>query len=320
MSIVLSRRGLVTGVSAFVLCPQKSFSAEPDKVFYLGWLSSTIGPDPLLDAFRSGLHDLNYVDGRSIQIKARSAQDNADLRTLARELVRQQVDVLITNGRAATRAAQEATPVIPIVMAPVDDPYEFVASLSRPSGNITGLALQQTEIDTKQIEILKEVVPSLSRLVIFYYYGETYYALESAARALGIEVVWIETKGIGNVESSFAEAIAKKANGILIVNTSALGSACDMIAEMALAHRIPAAGSWLRNNQTELLVTYVADDAHLQRRAAAYVDRLLKGAKPNDLPVEQASQFHLIVNLKVAKKLGVTIPQSALLRANQIID
>ena len=106
----------------------------------------------------------------------------------------------------------------------------------------------------------------------------------------------------------------------LIVNTSALGSACDMIAEMALAHRIPAAGSWRRIDQNELLLTYVADDAHLQRRAAAYVDRLLKGAKPNDLPVEQASQFNLIVNLSVAKKLGVTIPLSVLLRANQVID
>jgi len=320
MPFLLSRRDLVTGAAALIVCPQRSFSAEPDKIPNLGWLSSTPGPDPLLDAFRAGLRDLNYVDGHSILIKARSAQDNADLRTLAREFVRQRVDVLIANGRAATRAAQEATSVIPIVMAPVDDPYEFVASLSQPSGNITGLALQQTEIDAKQIEILKDVVPSLSRLAIFYYYGETYYALESVAHALGIEVLWIETKGIGKVDQSFAEAIAKKANGILIVDTGALGSACDMIAERALAHRIPAAGSWRRNNQTDLLLTYAADDAHLQRRAAAYVDRILRGAKPSDLPVEQASQFELIVILNVAKKLGVTIPQSVLLRANQIID
>jgi putative tryptophan/tyrosine transport system substrate-binding protein len=319
-SAPLSRRNLLAcGVAALLLYSQQSTSAESDKIPLLGWLSSAPGSDPLLDAFRTGLRGLDYVEGRSINIKPRSAQSNADLRALARDLVRQKVDVLVANGRAATRAAQEATEVIPIVMAPVDDPYEFVASLSRPSGNITGLALQQTEIDSKQIEILKEVVPSLSRLVIFYYYGETYYALESVARALGIEVLWIET-GIANVESSFAEAVAKKANGILIVNTSALGSACDMIAEMALAHRIPAAGSWRRVDQNELLLTYVADDAHLQRRAAAYVDRLLKGAKPNDLPVEQASQFNLIVNLSVAKKLGVTIPLSVLLRANQVID
>ena|SRR5215831_7683563 len=116
MSFLLSRRDLVTGAAALVLCPQQSFSAEPDKIVNVGWLSSTLGPDPLLDAFRAGLHDLNYIDGQSIHIKARSAQDNADLRTLARELVRQQVDVFITNGRAATRAAQEATAMIPIVM------------------------------------------------------------------------------------------------------------------------------------------------------------------------------------------------------------
>ena len=118
--------------------------------------------------------------------------------------------MIITNGRAATRAAQEATATTPIVMAPIDDPYEFVASLARPSGNITGFALQQTEIDAKQIEILKETVPSLSRLVIFYYYGETYYALESVAHALGIDLVWIETKGIVDIEKTFAEPWRRK--------------------------------------------------------------------------------------------------------------
>jgi putative tryptophan/tyrosine transport system substrate-binding protein len=142
--------------------------------------------DPLLNALRAAMRDLDYVEGRSIHVEARSAQDNAELRGLAREFVRQKVDVIVTNGRAATRAAQEATASIPIVMAPVDDPYEFVASLARPSGNITGLALQQTEVDAKQLEILKEAVPSLLRLAIFYYYGETYYALESVAHALSV--------------------------------------------------------------------------------------------------------------------------------------
>jgi putative ABC transport system substrate-binding protein len=317
----LSRRNVIAcGVAALVLYSQQSASAESNKIPLLGWLSSTPGSDPLLDAFRTGLRSLEYVEGRSINIKPRSAQSNADLRALAQDLVRQQVDVLVANGRAATRAAQEATAAIPIVMAPVDDPYEFVASLARPSGNITGLALQQTEIDAKQIEILKEVAPSLSRLVIFYYYGETYYALESVARSLGIEVFWIEVKGVGNVEKSFAEAVAKKANGILIVDTGALGSACDMIADMALANRISAAASWRGNSQSGLLLTYTADNSHLQRRAAAYVDRLLKGVRPQELPVEQASQFELVLNLNVARKLGVTIPQSVLLRANQVID
>jgi putative ABC transport system substrate-binding protein len=317
---LLSRRALIAGATTFFLClPQRS-RAQQHKIPLLGWLSSTPGSDPLLDALRAGLRDLNYVEGRSIRIDAHSAQDSAELRALARELTRQQVDVIVTNGRAATRAAQEATASIPIVMAPVDDPYEFVASLARPSGNITGLALQQTEIDAKQIEILKETVPSLSRLVIFYYYGETYYALESISHALGIEAVWIETKGIGDVEKAFSEAIAKKANGLLIVDTGALAGACDRIASMALAHRIPAAASWRGDKQTSLLLTYAADNAHLQSRAASYVDRLLKGAKPSDLPVEQASKFDLIVNLKVARDLGVMVPPSVLLRANEVID
>jgi putative ABC transport system substrate-binding protein len=266
------------------------------------------------------MRDLDYVEGRSIHVEARSAQDNAELRGLAREFVRQKVDVIVTNGRAATRAAQEATASIPIVMAPVDDPYEFVASLARPSGNITGLALQQTEVDAKQIEILKEAVPSLSRLAIFYYYGETYYALESVAHALGIGAFWVKIQRVGDVGGPFAEAMAKQANGLLIVDTAALGGTCDMIAAMALVHRIPAAASWRGHIQTALLLTYAADNAHMQRRAASYVDRLLRGAKPNDLPVEQASKFDLLVNLKTAKELGVSVPQSVLLRASDVVD
>jgi putative ABC transport system substrate-binding protein len=255
-----------------------------------------------------------------MQIEPRSAQDNVELRALAQELIRKRVDVLVTKGRAATRAAQEMTAAIPVVMAPVDDPYEFAASLSRPTGNITGLALQQTEIDAKQIEILKELVPAVSRLAIFYYYGETYYALESTAHALGIEAIWIQVKQAADLEHAFAEALAKKANGLLIVDTGALGATCNIIAAMALTRRIPAAASWRGGAETALLLTYAADEAHLQLRAAFYVDRILRGAKPEDLPVEQASKFDLVVNLRAARELGVTAPASVLMRANDIID
>jgi putative tryptophan/tyrosine transport system substrate-binding protein len=318
---LLSRRGMIGGcVAAISLCLPKSSHGQRQKTPSLGWLSSTPGIDPLLEAFRAGLRGLGYVEGGSIRIEARSAQDNTELRGLARELVRQQVDVLVTKGRAATRAAQEATAAIPVIMAPVDDPYEFVASLSRPTGNITGLALQQTDIDAKQIEILKEMVPALSRLAIFYYYGETYYALESTAHALGIEVLWIQIKQTEDLDRAFAEALAKKANGLLIVDTSALGLACNVIAAMALARRIPAAASWRGGTETTLLLTYAADEAYLQHRAAFYVDRILRGAKPEDLPVEQAAKFDLIVNLKSARELAVTAPPSVLLRANEIID
>lgn len=317
---LLSRRGLVASVAATLFLYLPRSSRAQSQIPLLGWLSSTPGSDPLLRALRAGLRDLNYVEGRSIRVEARSAQDSAELRALARELVRQQVNVIVANGRAATRAAQEATATIPVVMAPVDDPYEFVASLARPSGNITGLALQQTDIDAKQIEILKEAVPSLSSLAIFYYYGETYYALESVAHALSIEAAWIETKGIGDVEKPFAEALEKKATGILVVDSSALAGACDRIAAMALTHGIPVASSWRSDSETALLLSYAADNAYLQQRAASYVDRLLRGASPNDLPVEQASKFDLVVNLKVARKLDVTVPPSVLLRANEVID
>jgi putative tryptophan/tyrosine transport system substrate-binding protein len=318
-SAPISRRSLLIAAGCWPI-PLQNARAQQQKVPVLGWLSSTPGSDPLLEAFRAGLRELNYVEGRSVRVDARAAQDNTALRGLARDFVQQQVDVIVSNGRAATRAAQEATASIPIVMAPVDDPYEFVASLARPSGNITGLALQQTDIDAKQIEILKEAVPSLSRLVIFYYYGETYYALESVAHALGIEPVWIEIKGGAEVDKSFAAALARQANGLLIVDTGALATSCEAIATLALAHRIPAAGSWRGSTDTALLLTYAADNAHLQQRAAFYVDRLLRGARPDELPVEQAAKFDLIVNLKVARNLGLAIPPSVLLRANEVID
>jgi len=316
---LFSRRNLITGAAATVCLPRAPVAQER-KIPVLGWLSSDPGSNPLLELLRAELRGLGYFEGRTIRVEARSAPDSKQLRALAQQLVHQQVDVIVTNGRAATRAAQEATSTVPIVMAPVDDPYEFVASLARPSGNITGLALQQTEIDAKQIEMLKELVPSISKLAIFYHYGETYYALESMAHKLGIEVLWIETKGTGDVERSFAEALARKANGLLIVDTGAFGADCDTIAAMALAHRLPAAASWRSDVPTRLLLTYAADNANLQQRAASYIDRLLKGAKANDLPVEQASKFDLIVNLKVAKDLGVMVPPSFLIRANAVID
>jgi putative ABC transport system substrate-binding protein len=318
---LLSRRGVIgTSAAALFLFLAKGSYGQRQKDPLIGWLSSTLGADPLLEAFRAGLRALGYIEGSSIRIEARSAQDNTELRTLARELVQQKVDVLVTKGRAATRAAQEATAAIPVVMAPVDDPYEFVASLSRPTGNITGLALQQTDIDAKQIEILKEMVPAISRLAIFYYYGETYYALESTAHALGIEVLWIQIKQTDNLDKVFAEALAKKVNGLLIVDTGALGVACNVIAAMALARRIPAAASWRGGTETSLLLTYAADEAYLQHRATFYVDRILRGAKAEDLPVEQAARFDLIVSLKSARELGVTVPPSVLLRANEVID
>jgi ABC-type uncharacterized transport system substrate-binding protein len=318
---LLSRRGVIgTSAAALFLSLAKGSYGQRQKDPLIGWLSSTLGADPLLEAFRAGLRALGYIEGSSIRIEARSAQDNTELRTLARELVRQKVDVLVTKGRAATRAAQEATAAIPVVMAPVDDPYEFVASLSRPTGNITGLALQQTDIDAKQIEILKEMVPAISRLAIFYYYGETYYALESTAHALGIEVLWIQIKQTDNLDKVFTEALAKKVNGLLIVDTGALGVTCNVIAAMALARRIPAAASWRGGTETSLLLTYAADEAYLQHRATFYVDRILRGAKAEDLPVEQAARFDLIVSLKSARELGVTVPPSVLLRANEVID
>jgi putative ABC transport system substrate-binding protein len=312
-------------VAAGALLASASWSSRPharqNRVPIVGWLSAGSIKDPSLDAFRDGLRGLGYVDGRSIRIEARGADDDEEaLRTAARDLARLPVDVFVSHGRGATRAAQEATATTPIVMAPVDDPHEFVVSLSRPNGNITGLALQQTEIDAKQIEILKEIVPHLTRLAIFYYYGETYYALAAVAHALNIEVLWIEIRGADEVQKAFTAASNKNADGLLIVDTSALGTTCEIIARTALTRRLPAAASWRGGPETSPLIAYAADVGHLQQRAASYVHRLLLGAKPQDLPVEQGSKFELTVNLRAAEALGVTVPPAVLLRAEVILD
>jgi putative ABC transport system substrate-binding protein len=317
------RRFIAAGAGALAVLGSPSGSgAQKNPIPVIGWLSSDGSTAPLLEAFRAELRAFDYQEGRSIRVEARWAEDNAELlRALAAELVRQQVDVIVANGRAATRAAQEATAVLPIVMAPVEDPYEFVPNLARPGGNITGLTLQQADTDAKQIQFLKEIVPGLSRLAIFHrQYGETYYALGSAARGLGIEAFWLEAKGAQQVEEAFEEAIARKADGLLILDAAALGPARKTIADMALTRRLPAAAPWRGFTEAGLLLTYAADDADLQRRAASYVDRLLRGAKPSDLPVEQASKFELAVNLTTARELGITVPQSVLIRADLVIE
>jgi putative ABC transport system substrate-binding protein len=320
--IVLARRFVAAAAAAVaLLVPAGQVLAQQDRVPVVGWLTAGSITDPALEAFREGLRSLGYIEGRTVRIEARGGSDDGErLRRTAQELVKERADVIVSNGRVATRAVQEATATVPIVMSPVDDPYEFVASLSRPRGNITGLALQQTSIDAKQIEILKEVMPGLTRLAILYHYGETYYALAAVAHALNIEAHWIEIKTAEDVPRAFAVAVEKNASGLLIVDTTALGALCESIATLAAARRLPVAASWRGGPDTVLLVTYSADVAHLQQRAAAYVDRLLRGARPEDLPVEQVSKFELVVNLKAAKALGVTVPQPVLLRADVVIE
>jgi len=317
---LLSRRDFTRGVAALSLGFGRAADAEPSTQPLVTWISSSPQSDRLVGLFRTGLGDLGHVDGRTIRIESRVAPTGAALRSAASDLVARQAAIIVANGRAAARAAQEATAEIPIVLAPVDDPYEFVARLSHPEGNITGLSLQQTDIDAKQIEFLKTIAPGMSRIAIIYYHGETYYSLDSMANGLGIQTSWIEVREAADVGPAFAAARTDGADGFLVMNTDIFGDLCDTIARKAIAERLPAAGSWQGTSDARFLLTYSADDSDLQTRAAAYVDRLLSGARPQDLPIEQVTKFQLGVNLVAANILGLTVPLSILVRADTVIE
>jgi len=320
-ALPLSRREFVAGTFATAL-PMRATGAggAAAGTTFVAWLSSNPSAGRLFSAFRSNLHEMGYVEGTSIRVEAQLGTSSADLRMIAHDFVARGVDIIVANGRGAIRAAQDVTADVPIVMAPVDDPYEFVPSLSHPGANITGLALQQTEIDVKQIEFLKVVSPSITKLAILNYYGDTYYSIDSAAHSLGVQTIWIKIERDSDVGKAFASARAQLANGLLIVNTDILGAICDTIARGAIASRLPVAGSWHGDGRTPLLLAYAADDTALQQRAAAYVDRLLSGAKPQDLPIEQVTKFELGVNLVMARSLGLTIPAPILVRADYVVE
>jgi putative ABC transport system substrate-binding protein len=319
--LLVSRRAFAaTGCAALFVMLAGGSNAEQSRAPLIAWLSSNPASERLLSVFRKSLQGFGYDEEDSVRIEARSASSSADLRVVAQEMVAQGVGVIVANGRAAIRAAQDATAKIPIVMAPVDDPYEFVASLSRPEGNITGLALQQTEIDAKQIEFLKRISPDITNLAIIYFYGETYYFLDSTANKLGIQTNWLQIKELNDIEKTFAVIRTSEANGILIVNTDILGDMCDQIARYAVAHRLPIAGSWHGDGNTSLLISYAADDTEVQHRAAAYVDRLFTGTSPQELPIEQVTKFELGVSLVAARKLGISVPPSVLVRADYVVE
>jgi len=310
----------------FALC----FSAEaqqPKKIPRIGRLGASDSPERI-EAFRQGLRELGYVEGKHIVIEWRNAQGKRDrLPSLAAELVRQQVYVIVTGGGQATRAAKEATTTIPIVMAQDSDPVGsgFVASLARPGGNITGLSNLGPELSGKRLELLTESVPRLSRVAVFGTSGRDGHAqrlkdIELAAGALGVKIQYLDVLSPKDFETAFTEATKGRADAILmmvwgpILNPRAKG-----IAELAVKNRLPAIYQNREHVVAGGLMNYGVSEADLDRRSATYVDKILKGAKPADLPVEQPTKFEFIINLKAAKQIGLTIPPNVLARADKVI-
>jgi putative tryptophan/tyrosine transport system substrate-binding protein len=302
---------------------------QPKKVPRIGYLIGNF-PSAIAErteAFRQGLRDLGYVEGKDIVIEYRYAEGKLErLPTLVSELVRLKVDVIVTGGPAATRPAKEATSTIPIVMAQVNDPVGngFVASLARPGGNITGLATLGPEISGKRLELLKETVPRLSRVAVFgtsttLGSAQALKETELAAGALGVKLQYLDVLGPKDIETAFRSAGKGRAEAVLVLGGSVFNSQRTQIAELAVKGRLPATYNHRDFVEAGGLMSYGVNLTDLYRRAATYVDKILKGAKPADLPVEQPTKFELIINLKAAKQIGLTIPPNVLARADRVI-
>jgi len=302
---------------------------QPKKVPRIGFLTieSLYALSTRAEAFRQGLRELGYVEGKNIVIEYRYAEGKLDrLPALAAELVRLKVDVIVTGGPTTTRPANEATNTIPIVMARDPDPVGngFIASLARPGRNITGLSTLAPELSGKQLELLKEIVAKLTRVAVLGTStspanAQALREVELAAGAFAVKLQYLDVRGPKDIETAFREASKGRADGVLALGGPVLVSQRTQIADLAVKSRLPAI--YWRSDFVEAggLMSYGVSLNDLDRRAATYVDKILKGAKPADLPVEQPKKFEFIINLKTAKQIGLTIPPNVLARADKVI-
>jgi putative tryptophan/tyrosine transport system substrate-binding protein len=302
---------------------------QPAKVPRIGFVSaissSTISSR--VEAFRQGLRELGYVEEKNIVVEYRYSDGKLErLKDFAAELVRLKVDTIVTAGPSVTRPVEEATATIPIVMAFDDDPVGsgFAASLARPGGNITGLSILAPEISGKQIELLKEIVPNLARVAILgtstrLGAAQTLKETELAARGFGVKPQYLDILGPRDIETAFREASKGRAEAVLVLQSAVIYMHRKQIVDHAVKSRLPAIYNVPEFVEAGGLMTYGVHLPDLYRRAATYVDKILKGAKPADLPIEQPTKFEFIVNLKAAKQIGLTIPPNVLARADRVI-
>jgi putative ABC transport system substrate-binding protein len=309
-------------VLGFLAAPLAAPAQQPSgKTARIGFLVRVSTP---FDAFREGLRELGYVEGQNIAIEYRSA-DGKDERLpgLAAELVRLKVDVIVAVSPPATEAAKQATSTIPIVFPVSGDPVAegFVASLARPGGNLTGLATIGPELVGKQLELLKAVAPKVSRVAVLQSPSQQVQRqAEDAARALGVQLQVLKARTSSEIEAAFASMRSQRAGAVLVMRDALFFAQQTQIVALAAKSRLPAVYGFREQAEAGGLMAYGASTPQLFRRAATYVDKILKGAKPADLPVEQPTKFELVINLKTAKTLGLTIPPSLLGQADQVIQ
>ncbi len=322
-------RLIVTLALGILLAPLPAGAQPAGKVYRVGflWESPAVFPDAI-EAFRRGLRDLGYVEGRTILIEYRWAEGKPErMRELAEELVRLKVDVIVAPSSVYTAAAKRATSAIPIIFMSHADPIGsgHVASLARPGSNITGLSIMMTETNVKSLELLKEAVPGVSRVAVIWdpatpSHGPGLKAVEVAGPALGLRIQPVAVRSATEFDSAFSAIIRERADAVLVLSTPIFIAGAKRLAELAVTHKLPSVFGPRHHVEAGGLMSYSPDRADLYRRGAIYVDKILKGAKSADLPVQQPTKFELVINLKTAKALGLTMPPSFLIRADEVIQ
>jgi putative ABC transport system substrate-binding protein len=326
----MDRRAFIGTLAGGLLVPPVTAGAQPvRKVPTIGYVGLPSDPTESRwqDGFARGLQELGYIPGQNIIIDVRGYTTGDELRRALDEFLRRKVDVILVGQPFTALAARRATRDIPIVCGSCGDPTEngLAVSLARPGGNVTGLASLSAELIGKRLALMKELFPGVSRHAVFVFPANpgtqaTSRALDAAGRTLGLEVQRVEIRGPGDFEGAFRTAARSGAGTVILQDDPLLRPAAAQIAELALRYRLPVSTGVREVADAGALMAYGPDRVDLYRRAAGFVDRILKGVKPADLPIEQPTKFELVINLKTAKALGLTIPQSLLQRADQVIE
>ncbi len=328
---MISRRTFLGFLASGLLVRPLAAGAQPvGKLPRVGYLVATAPSDfpTIHEAFREGLREFGYVDGQNIAIVVRAAEGNVDrFPALVAELLQQHVDVIFTGSTAATQAAKAGVPTTPIVFAGVGDPVGlmFVSSLARPGGNITGVALLTPELTPKRLELLKEAAAEVVRVAVLWNpsyekHAEELQDLETTSRALGVRLRPVAVQRAEEFDVAFATMTRERAGGLVVLGSALHHRHLRRIADLAVMHRLAAICEFMEFVGLGGLIGYGPSYPDMFRRAAGYVAKILRGARPGDLAVEQPTRFELVINLKTAKALGLTIPPSLLLRADQVIE
>jgi putative ABC transport system substrate-binding protein len=325
----MQRREFVLGLGCVVAArPLATRAQQGAKIYRIGileWIPANKNAANL-EGLRKGLRDLGYVEGRNLVIEYRSADGRAErFPDLAAELVRLKVDLIVTRGTPAARAAKKATETIPTVMATMGDPHAIVGSFARPGGNITGVTTFSTELTAKRIELLKELVPNLSRVALLHNMGNPaappeWEETKTAARSLGLKAELLDVRSEGDLGRAFEWVVRQHVDALVIGADGLTQMYQQTIVDFVARNRLPSACPAREFVEAGGLIAYAVNYSDMYLRLASFIDKIFKGTKPGELPVEQPTKFELVINVKTAKALGLTIPQSLLLRANELIQ